>query len=178
MPTITVVAGRDYLPEAAIALAVLIWYLPLSYANGLTQYVLIAANRQRFLTLAFIIAFAFNLAANLTLIPRYGYLGAAVVTVASEIVLLVPFQWAARRAAPGVSLFGESRHAILATAVMAPVVWWLRDALHPLLAIFAGVVVYPTALWTLGGLTADQLRILSSALSPVVRALRPRRAAY
>src|SRR5439155_3485628 len=46
-PIVAIVGGRDYLPDSAIALSILIAYLPLSYANGLTQYVLIAANRQR-----------------------------------------------------------------------------------------------------------------------------------
>ena len=92
---IDLMAGQSYLPESASALQILIWYLPLSFANGLLQYVLIAVNRQRTLTVAFAIGLLFNLAANLALIPIWGYLGAAVVTVASEAVLLVPFFWVA-----------------------------------------------------------------------------------
>ena len=49
-PIVALVGGREYLPDSAIALSILICYLPLSYANGLTQYVLIAAGRQRVLT--------------------------------------------------------------------------------------------------------------------------------
>src|SRR5207253_739255 len=131
-PIVAVVGGRDYLPESAIALTILICYLPLSYANGLTQYVLIAAGRQRLLTVAFVAALVFNVAANLLLIPRFGYVGAAWVTVASELVLLVPFQRAAAKVAPGVSLLREARLPVLATLLMAPVVWWLRDAIHPI----------------------------------------------
>ena len=142
-PIVAVVAGREYLPESAIALSILICYLPLSYANGLTQYVLIAAGRQRLLTGAFVAALVFNVAANLILIPRFGYVGAALVTVASEIVLLVPFARAAAKVAPGVSLLREARIPLLATLLMAPVVWWLRDAIHPLAAIAAGAVIYP-----------------------------------
>src|SRR2546422_826069 len=59
-PIVAVVGGRDYLPDSAVALAILICYLPLSYANGLTQYVLIAAGRQRLLTGAFVAALIFN----------------------------------------------------------------------------------------------------------------------
>ena len=94
---------------SAIALSILICYLPLSYANGLTQYVLIAAGRQRLLTGAFVAALVFNFAANLVLIPRFGYVGAAWVTVASELVLLVPFARVAARVAPGVSLLREAK---------------------------------------------------------------------
>jgi O-antigen/teichoic acid export membrane protein len=164
-PIVAVVGGRDYLPDSAIALAILIAYLPLSYANGLTQYLLIAAGRQRLLTGAFVAALVFNLAANLLLIPRFGYVGAAWVTVASEVVLLVPFQLAALSVAPGVSLAREARTPLLATLLMAPVVWWLRDAIHPLAAVAAGAVVYPLALWSRGGIDAAQRKLIAQLVS-------------
>ena len=40
------------------------------------------------------------------------------------------------------------------------VVWWLRDAIHPVAAIAAGAVVYLLALWSLGGIDAQQRRLL------------------
>jgi O-antigen/teichoic acid export membrane protein len=174
-PIIGLVGGREYLPDAAVALAILICYLPLSYANGLTQYVLIAAGRQRLLTVAFVAAVAFNVLANLALIPRFGYVGAAWVTVLSEVVLLVPFQAAAARAAPHVSILAEARYPVLATVLMAPVVWWLRDPLPPRAATPAGAAVYPAALWALGGISAEQWHLLRE-LAPkwAGRALRPR----
>jgi hypothetical protein len=110
------------------------------------------------------------------LIPRYSFVAAAWVTVASEVVLLVPFRWAAQRAAPGVSLFVEAKTPVLATLLMAPVVWWLRDAIHPLAAILAGGVVYPFGLWALGGIDEDEWSIIRRLL--VVRARRPRPATY
>jgi O-antigen/teichoic acid export membrane protein len=159
-PIVALLAGGEFLPESAVALAVLAWFLPFSFANGLTQYVLIAVGRQRFLTYAFLVAFAFNLATNLALIPRFGFIGAASVTVASELVLMVPFLWAARRAVPGVSFLREMRHPALTTILMAPLVWWLRDTVHPLAAVVAGVLVYPAALWALGGIDHQQWTVL------------------
>ncbi len=82
--------GQQYAP-AIQALKILIWFLPFSYVNGITQYLLIAVNRQRYLTIAFVIGTAFNLVANLIAIPLYGIEGAAAVTVMSEVVLMVPF---------------------------------------------------------------------------------------
>jgi O-antigen/teichoic acid export membrane protein len=164
-PIVGLVGGANYLPDSATALAILIWFLPLSYANGLTQYVLIASGRQRLLTGAFLVAFAFNVAANLVLIPIYGYVGAAAVTIASELVLMVPFQVGAAKVAPGVSPWVEARYPILATLLMAPVVWWVRDSLGPLVAIVVGVIVYTTALWSLGGVD-DRQRSLLAELSP------------
>ena len=89
--------GREYLPHSVIALQVLIWFLPFSYVNSLTQYVLIAINQQRFITTSFIIATGLNIILNLILIPMYSYVGAAAVTIVSEVVLLVPFLYCLRR---------------------------------------------------------------------------------
>lgn len=175
-PIVALVGGREYLPDSAVALAILIAYLPLSYANGLTQYVLIAAGRQRLLTLAFFAALIFNAVANLIAIPRFGYVGAAWVTVLSEVVLLVPFQRAATRVAPGVSVVREARVPLLATLLMAPVVWWLRDAIHPIAAIVAGAIVYPLGLWSLGGISPEQVSLAREIVRPtrVASARQPR----
>ena len=165
-PIVAIVGGREYLPESAIALAILICYLPLSYANGLTQYVLIAAGKQRTLTFAFAGALVFNIAANLLLIPRFSYIGAAWVTVGSEVALLIPFWIIVSKLTHGVSLLEEVRTPLLASALMAPVVWWLRDAVHPLAAIAAGAGIYALALWTLGGVTQRQRRLLLHFVRP------------
>jgi O-antigen/teichoic acid export membrane protein len=159
-PLVGLIGGRSYLPEGALALSATIWFLPFSFTNGLTQYVLIALGQQRFLTVAFVVGLAFNLTANALLIPRYGILAAALVTVASELVLLIPFQWRLTRSIKGVNPLREGFHAVLATALMAPVVWWLRDGIHPLVAILAGILIYPLALWAVGGLDAEQRELL------------------
>jgi O-antigen/teichoic acid export membrane protein len=159
-PIVALVGGKEYLPDSAIALSILICYLPLSYCNGLTQYVLIAAGKQRMLTGAFAAALVFNVLANLIMIPRFSYVGAAVVTVVSEVVLLVPFRVAAASVTRGVSLAAEAWTPIVATLLMCPVVWWLRDAVNPFVAIPAGVVVYGLALWSLGGIDAQQRRLI------------------
>jgi O-antigen/teichoic acid export membrane protein len=159
-PIVALVGGKEYLPDSAVALSILICYLPLSYCNGLTQYVLIAAGKQRLLTAAFAAALVFNVAANLIMIPRFSYIGASIVTVVSEVVLLVPFRMAAATVTHGVSLVAEARTPVLATLLMSPVVWWLRDAVHPLAAIPAGVAVYGVALWSLGGIDARQRQLL------------------
>jgi O-antigen/teichoic acid export membrane protein len=88
--------GAAFLPDSATALRILVWFLPLSFFNGLTQYVLIALGLQAKITRAFAVAAAFNVGANLVLIPVYGYVAAAWVTIATEVVLLVPFVAALR----------------------------------------------------------------------------------
>ncbi len=95
--------GAIFLPASAWALQILICFLPFSFVNGLTQYVLIALDRQRWLTGAFMAAAVFNVGVNLLVIPVFGIYGAAAVTILSELVLLGPFLWwTARDLGPGV----------------------------------------------------------------------------
>ncbi|MEN9937120.1 MAG: hypothetical protein RLZZ387_3699 [Chloroflexota bacterium] len=168
---ILLVGGRAYLPDAALALAVLIWYLPLAYASGVAQYVLIAVRRQGTITRAFAAAATFNLALNLLLIPRYGYLAAAAVTVATEVALIVPFLAALR--AEGVALklprlvWRPATAALMMGAVMLA-----TRALVPggaWLAALAAAPAYLAALWALGGIGAEERALARRVLGRGVR---------
>jgi O-antigen/teichoic acid export membrane protein len=164
-PIVGLLAGPAFLPDSALALQVLIWFLPFSFVNGLTQYVLIALNRQRWITLSFFVAAAANLALNLWAIPRYGFLGAAVTTVVSEWVLLAPFWYAVRQHVGPVPLLNLTWRPTLAALIMGLVVYWARD-LNPWLAIPLGAVVYAVALLALGTLRKDELQALRQARVP------------
>ena len=162
-PIILLFAGPSYLPESARALQVLIWFLPISFVNGLLQYVLIAVDRQRWITLSFLIGATFNLAANLLLIPAYGYLAASWVTVASELVLLAPFWRVIRRELPPIDLLGLAWRPTLAALLMAGPVWLVNEW-SALLALPAGALVYGAALLALGGVDADDRAVLRTLL--------------
>lgn len=158
-PLVLLLGGAAYLPEAGQALRVLIWFLPLSYLNGLTQYVLIAAGRQRAITRAFLMAAAFNILANLIVIPRWGYLGAAVVTVLSEAVLLVPFQRALGGIVDGRTLWRALRRPVVA-ALGAALPFFGLSA-WPLLGLVVGLGVYGACLLAPGGLWPEERALLA-----------------
>jgi O-antigen/teichoic acid export membrane protein len=98
---IAILGGRSFLPDSAEALRMLIWFAPISYANALLQHALIASRRQQFVTIAFLVALIFNLAANLIAVPTYGFRAAAVMTVATEAVLMVSLAWPAAQTLRG-----------------------------------------------------------------------------
>ncbi|MEA3346126.1 MAG: oligosaccharide flippase family protein [Chloroflexota bacterium] len=156
--------GPEYLPHAATALRLLIWFFPLSCVNQVTQYVLIAIEQQRFLTKAFLIGVAFNLTTNLIFIPLYGYRASAVITVLSELALLAPFYWCVRRnltPVPWAHLFWRP---ILATAAMALVVRGLRSRLNLLVLIPLASLVYLLLLVGLGTFGREDREIWSQLL--------------
>jgi O-antigen/teichoic acid export membrane protein len=156
--------GRQYLPYSAQALAVLIWFLPFSYVNSVTQYVLIAVNQQRFLTVAFLIGATFNIIANLLLIPRYSFMGAATVTVLSEIVLFAPFYYSVRKNVGALPWWRIVWQPALASAIMGGVTWWLLPRLHVLLVIALAAVVYFAGLLALGAITAEDVALARKLL--------------
>jgi O-antigen/teichoic acid export membrane protein len=139
---ILILGGGAYLPHSMIALRILVWFLPFSFINSVTQYVLIALNQQRFLTVAFIIGVVFNLCANLLLIPSYGYVAAAAVTVASELVLLVPFYYAVRKYLAPIPWVELVWRPVAAAAAMGIAGLALAHVINPLAAAVVGGGVY------------------------------------
>ncbi len=164
-PLIRILGGSAYLPDSAIALRIMIWSIPIGFVNSVTQYVLIAVNQQRFLTKAFLIAVTFTTAANLLLVPRYGYLAAATLLIPTELSLFIPFAYAVHRwvgPMPWVRLLGLPA---LATVGNLAVTWGLTQAGAPLFVTLpAGAAVYTAALFLLGAFRGEEFTALKEAL--------------
>jgi O-antigen/teichoic acid export membrane protein len=160
-PLIQVLAGREYLPAGANALRIMIWFLPFSFANGLAQYVLLALDRQRLVTPSFVVAVIFNIGANLWAIPRYGYQGAAVVTILSEVALLVPFAWALRDLGMPPLLAVIWRPALATSAMGLALVAIPAAGGGDLVAVVVAAAVFAVVLERAGGITADDRRLLA-----------------
>lgn len=158
-------AGEEFLPGAGTALRLLIWFLPFSYVNGLIQYVLIAAGQQRLLTRAFALTFGFNLLANLLFTPRFGFVAAALITVASEVVLLLPFLWFLRRQIAPLPDPAIALRPAAAAIAMGGAGWALYTRLHgwpalaPWLAALGGGLVYLIVLLLIGGIGPSERRL-------------------
>jgi O-antigen/teichoic acid export membrane protein len=180
-PLVWLVGGAQYLnvPETArifgreftfvggsdLALRVIIWSIPIGFVNSVTQYVLIAVNQQHYLTRAFIFGVLFNVVGNLLVIPSLGYVGAALVTILSELGLLFPFYWSVRHhvgIVPWVSVFVRPGLALaLMAAATVGLIWfdvnlWVATAL--------GVVVYAAALALMGVFRGEEMQALRRRL--------------
>lgn len=157
--TFTVNGGSD------LALRVIIWSIPLGFVNSVTQYVLIAVHQQHYLTRAFIIGVVFNVVGNLIAIPRLGYAGAALVTILSELSLLIPFYWRVRShvgVVPWGSIFLRPMVALL---VMGGGMFWLqRTGIDVWVTAAAGGVVYLAALALLGAFGSEETAVVRRAL--------------
>ncbi len=160
---ISILGGAEYLADSSWALRLLIWSVPFGFINSVTQYVLIALDEQRYVTKSFILAVGFNIVANVMLIPRFGYQACAILTIISEIVLLVPFYLRVRAHIGHIPLLSLGWRPALAALAMGTVLWPVRSG-NILLLIPLAICVYSPVLLLLGSLSEEERRILAGAL--------------
>ncbi len=165
-PLTLILGGTRYLPQGAMALQLMIWSIPLGWMNSLTQYLLIALGRQRLITRAFALAVAFNIVANIIFIPQYGFRAAALTTIASELVLFLPFMILVRGSLPGINVPRLLWRPLLAFAVMLLVFLLLGQGVT---ALIVAVLVYGSVLLLLRPLDEAEGAALMSLLPPSLR---------
>jgi O-antigen/teichoic acid export membrane protein len=162
----------DYLlGGSALVLAITAWFLPLSFVNGLNQYLLIAIDQQRAITLAFAIAAISNLGLNLLAIPLFGLVGASVVTILTEVVLYVVLLRALRRERLVPPLFILGWRPLVAALAMGlgllPLLRLDMPLLILLLALPVGAASYGVMLWLLGAFGVEERALVRRVLGRV-----------
>jgi O-antigen/teichoic acid export membrane protein len=145
-PLMILVFGQAYAPSG-LALAWLAVALGFIFVNYLLSYLLISAERQRVNAVVSGLAVVVSISANLLLIPRWGYAGAAASAAVTEGFLFVAYAWCVQRKVFSLRLKSGWRIG-LAGLVMGGVVWWLRG-FHVLPVIAAGALVYGAMLFML-----------------------------
>jgi O-antigen/teichoic acid export membrane protein len=167
-----ILGGAEFLPDGAIATQLMIWSIPIGWINSLTQYVLIALDLQRRITRAFMLAVGFNIIANLIFIPTYGYRAAAIITIFSEAMLLVPFAFLLMGAIGAIPWFKMLWRPIAATGAMI-VVLLIGWPIQPFIALVIASAVYGLALLLLRPLDSSEWARLVPLLPVKFRTPRP-----
>jgi O-antigen/teichoic acid export membrane protein len=158
--------GPDFAPSED-ALRILALGLGLAFVNNAFIGALSATDRQLSFTWAAGWSLVANVVANLALIPIFGYRGASVATVITEIVLGVAGWVLTARYIGSVRVVKLSWRVVLAGLVMGAAVFPLRDMGGVALAIpiVVGVAVYGGAVLLLRGLTMDEIGWARRALA-------------
>jgi O-antigen/teichoic acid export membrane protein len=145
-PDIIEIAGGAEFKGAAAPLRILLAAGALAWINGVFGYALIAKDRQASALWLNAGALLFNVGLNFLLIPRWGIVVAAVVTLASEIVILAGSYILMRRHFDFFPIPRTLLSALLAAIAMGAVLWALIDA--PVLVLVPlGALVYGAVLW-------------------------------
>lgn len=88
---IALIGGAGF-GESAVVLRILVFSLAAIFFSNFSNSILIAGNKQKKLLFATLLAAVFNISLNLFFIPIYSYMGAAVISVMTEI-LVVALTW-------------------------------------------------------------------------------------
>jgi O-antigen/teichoic acid export membrane protein len=145
-PQVIELAGGGSFADAATPLRILLAAGALAWVNGVFGFALIAKEKQLNALWLNIAALTFNVGLNFLLIPRYGIVAAAIVTVASEILILLGSYPLMRR---HYGFFPSPRTlapAAGAATAMGVVLWLLRGFPLPFL-LPVGAAVYCGLLW-------------------------------
>jgi len=159
-PLVGLLSGARFLPQGAEVLRVLIWSSLFGWINGLTNYVLIAMRRQRYVLLASGARIVFTLAANLVLVSRFGHTASAAIIVGGELLLALIFAVDLRRQLGSLGLLRVFSRPALAGLVMGGAAWAVAPVTR-IGAVAVGLVAYGVALVTLRILTPQERALLA-----------------
>jgi O-antigen/teichoic acid export membrane protein len=133
--------GDTYMP-AATSLAVLVWTLPVWFITFLQGNMLTVIERQKAVAVVGAANMVVNLGLNLAVIPAYGFTGAAVTTLLTELVGLLLMFWLLKRNIQILSTVRLAIRVLILAGVMGALVWALRGRIPTAAVIAAGAVFY------------------------------------
>lgn len=149
--------GKDY-SASAIALQIIAWYLFIKFLNFLLGIVLSSIDRQDKRMLGQGTTAVFNVLLNLLLIPKMGFIGAALATFITEVFLFVIYYWYVSK-----SLYFYNFSNILAKPAIAVIVMFLFikfSGLGLTLTILLSAIIYFVATFILKTLDKEDYKIL------------------
>lgn len=154
------------------ALRILIWVVPLMYVSEFLGYVVVVAGKESQVARAVLISTGVNVAVNLVMVPYFGFLGAAVMTLVTEAVLVGQYLWLLRPLLRyfkwGQVLFGP----LLAAVVMGLGVFLVQPYFSFLVNVLIGAASYPLFLLALGVAGREELHFVRGLVDSRLGAVR------
>jgi O-antigen/teichoic acid export membrane protein len=130
------------------------WAVVFAFINVPNARLLLVHNRQQPAGWMTGISMITNLMLNVWLIPRYGIMGAAIARTTATAVLFFQLYGYAQIRLHYESILSLVLRPLLATLIMAAVVWPIRH-LHLLWPILTGIIVYITAAYILKAIPTE-----------------------
>jgi O-antigen/teichoic acid export membrane protein len=149
----------DGYAAAAPALTILILVVPLMFATEFLGYVVVIAGAERTVARSVLVSTGINIGCNLLLVPWFGVLGAAVMTVVTEAVLLSQYVWFLRSTLAQIGWERAVLRPLVAAILMGLAVSWLRD-LPVVVSVPLAGFVYGGLLFLFGVFGLDEMRAL------------------
>ena len=139
-PLIRFLYTDEFLPSA-LGLQILIWDLPLLMFTAFCGNMTTVISEERAAARIYSINAAANVILNFYAIPRFGLVGAALVTVVTDLIGALQFHFLLRRKLHLPDMNSVLVRVVIAAALMGSVVY-LAGNQHPLALIGLGAIVY------------------------------------
>ncbi len=145
-PIIELIYSTQY-SLASVPMQILIWTVAFLFVNGAASVLLNAVDKEFTVTKIYIVAAVFNVILNSIMIPNFGYNGAAIATVLSEILIcgLTTYCIIKTDFKPDWNLLKTVFKLIISTIVLGIVLYYVN--INMWLAIPIGFVVYVVMLF-------------------------------
>ncbi|MGZ7136259.1 MAG: flippase [Methanobacterium sp.] len=158
---ILLIYGSAFL-GSVIALQILIWSTALMFARVPYGNILSASNRQLTVTKIFIIGVIFNILLNLVVIPIFSYVGAAIVTVLTDALVLILFIITLRAKLSFSRRFKISLIKITMAGIIMGISLNFFTGLNLFVIILLGALIYVICLILLRVVDEDEILMIKS----------------
>jgi len=150
----------EFLPSAK-ALRIVIWILIFYGMNAIFANALIASNNQKINFQAYVVNMLTNIALTILMVPKYGFIGAAIAGVcASFIFLCCQYSFVSKHLFK-VKFAHILLKPVLAAIVMGIIVFLLRD-INLFITISVAAAVYIPCLFLFKAFTAEDIHLLNN----------------
>jgi O-antigen/teichoic acid export membrane protein len=153
---------QEYLP-ATPALQILIWVVPFMYLSEFLGYLVVILGQERRVARAVLVSTGLNVALNTLLVPTFGLMAAAAMTLATEIVLVAQHSWTLRALLSQINWRDILLRPLLATLGMAVVILVAAPWLPFVINVILGAVTYGLTALLVGAVGRDDLSVLRRA---------------
>ena len=160
------IGGNVFTYGSDLAVRILMFAMLFSFVNALFGFTLVVLNKQ--VKLMFINAGAvlFNLIGNILVIPIWGFRGAAITSVFSEVIILIFTYWAAQKLLGFHLSVRTFIRTFLSALIMGVIVYFGFGLMADFWFVWQLAVLIP-----LGGLTYFILMFATKAITPEMMAL-------
>ncbi len=159
---------RSGFEQASTALQILIWAEAFLFFNILMGYLLNSIDKQKLFTASTGAYAAVNILLNLIAIPKFGYGGAATVSLVTQGMQAATLYKLCSNSGYRLNLPKMAFKPLIATAIMGSSILLMRP-LHLLIIAPTAGVIYGAMLVALGGLTKDDLTIAKGLISRIIK---------
>ena len=159
-PLIVLLFGAQFAPAAGALQVLMASFIPMCFGYVVGTLAVVVERQRRFVLIA-LAGLVFNVVANVLLIPRYGYMAAAWITVATEVLVIGPATATTLRAMHVSPDLRAVPRALASAAIMGFVVWRARQSGFGVVVLaLIAALVYAIAVLVTGAVTADERRHL------------------